>query len=57
MTKIATAENFSESALGLNWLFQHPDTIKHWPPQYIIGKQTNSEKTLLTEFEDELCKI
>lgn len=34
-----------------------PEVIKHWPPQYLVGKQVNDDKKVLATYEDDFCKI
>jgi hypothetical protein len=50
-------EGYAESHLGKQWMIDHPETITHWPPQYIVGKQVAEEKQVIAEYEDDFCKI
>lgn len=36
-----------------SWLKDNKEVIKHYPPQYIIGKQSNEDKVELLVFENE----
>jgi hypothetical protein len=44
ITEKATSAGFADTAVGKNWLFNNRDTINHWPPQYIVGKQSCDQK-------------
>lgn len=50
-------EGFNETQLGKNWMVNHPEVCKDWPPQYIIGKQVTDAKRPVALYEDEFCKL
>jgi hypothetical protein len=31
--------------------------IAHWPPQVLVGKTTNDEKTLLASYDDQYVRV
>lgn len=38
-------------------MHDHAETINHWPPQYIVGKQVDENKKVVAEYEDNFCKL
>jgi hypothetical protein len=50
-------EGFAETHLGKNWMVNHPEVCKDWPPHYICGKQVTDTKTAVATYEDEFCKL
>lgn len=52
----STTEEFKQVAE--DWLAYHnPEVIKHFPPQYIIGKQTQEDREFLVYEENPLVKV
>jgi len=37
--------------------YEHEDVIKHFPPQYIIGKASDEEKTIDLNDENETVSV
>lgn len=40
-----------------SWLHDHPEVIKHFPPQIIVGRSVSDQKPVLKTFEDDFCKV
>ena len=36
-----------------SWMIEHDEVIKHYPPQYIVGKQVGEDGNVLETFENE----
>jgi len=51
------AESYKESNIAKSWIQGHPEVISHWPPQVLVGKTTNDEKTLLASYDDQYVRV
>lgn len=36
-----------------SWMIEHEEVIKHYPPQYIVGKQVGEDGIVLETFENQ----
>lgn len=39
----AAVQETSFDKVKASWMFEHDEVIKHWPPQYIVGKHLNDQ--------------
>ena len=36
-------------------MITNPEVIRHWPPQWLVGRQLNEEKNFIAKYEDDFC--
>jgi hypothetical protein len=54
----AKKDNYFTEDVQRDWLaFNHKEVIEHYPPQLIIGKQTQDDVTVLVHDSDPLVKV